>query len=1047
MVPFPGLSRDVCPRGDSMTVKLNYLAIGCADIADGIEDALDLRKIVPEKEKGKRVPGILNTELRAIERRTTRGGLDEEGVDNDKDDLLVTNKSRLDKKTKTNSRSLVPASPNWVEMLKRQLAEKQAQRKKMLEYAKAARKSSKMNGARSPGPISSKGLLLSKLEGVEEPSLDLTAMFKATPPSVSEWRKRIHSARRRVILIVLTIIRLKKGKVAERLQKIDNFAFFIPISLGDDYSRFLLEQENYKQISDKVAKLNKSIRDLEARVEEIETEDRPSLQTAAASLFFDVDRLAALRTSLSDEEQRLRKSELLLNMFIGRANSADQKRVLAPPQVEMSAALGDEILRADIIHQLKGGKIVFQLLASEDEVFIPNLSSDGDGTRLDLYTSDPWHLASLARPGSIPLSSDAPRIQGLSLGGRSIIQLKAAVEAVAGADAVSKLRIVLSLHEGQADQALTELFNRGHFGLQPQNVFITITQREVGYVYDKAARLWLKSFSNYADMKPRSLGTGYSLVKLASPSDAFTLDGDGIRQTISCPLIEKLVKSGSEWMVSRQLSDLSLLSTLKQDSSKGVISGGALDIDSLVKSLSLRKSFGATCTVQGLRTKSNCRSLESVLMSSSVSPTKKSRYSVLELGSSEIMSSSMVDALTKLKVDGSLVAGTGRYDLHLPSLATALSHIILRPKLVLSEGLNVHVSVPLSDITSHSRSKCFAFLSADDSPPMLRSSSEVESLIPLLKAQDRDSAFLKAAGLSSNIVTQLRRSIDLKSPSNSISNRASQRILVLCCNNKVNEKGLDFAARLSKPDDEIILLTVVDTDLDLSDAKKLLLDHHQYLQSNGCHSTIRIDVVIRGTNGLISTLESYVSVSRTTLVVASSHKITSAQLSTLQSHASVSLSLAAKILGSVPMVITTKNNTRQANDSSRGRKGSSIMVLVEPQSKPMVAWIASSCCDPFSGDNLVLACPKTSEDKVTTKQKSQAKRLVESLVDIAGAAHTSTKQIEVEGGQKGQGELLACAETIDAHFVALSLKADSKAIPSDTLMMIRSSKVPVMLFR
>jgi len=36
-----------------MTVKLKYLALGCADIADGIEDALDLRKIVLEKEKGR----------------------------------------------------------------------------------------------------------------------------------------------------------------------------------------------------------------------------------------------------------------------------------------------------------------------------------------------------------------------------------------------------------------------------------------------------------------------------------------------------------------------------------------------------------------------------------------------------------------------------------------------------------------------------------------------------------------------------------------------------------------------------------------------------------------------------------------------------------------------------------------------------------------------------------------------------------------------------------------------------------------------------------
>ena len=112
----------------------------------------------------------------------------------------------------------------------------------------------------------------------------------------------------------------------------------------------------------------------------------------------------------------------------------------------------------------------------------------------------------------------------------------------------------------------------------------------------------------------------------------------------------------------------------------------------------------------------------------------------------------------------------------------------------------------------------------------------------------------------------------------------------------------------------------------------------------------------------------------------------------------------------------------------------------------MVSWI-SSCCDPFRGDSLVLATPQANEKLSSKKHKSQAKRLIESLVDIAGASHLSTKQIEVAEGQKGHGELMSCAENIDATFIALSLQADSKTISSEMLMMVRSSRVPILLFR
>jgi hypothetical protein len=67
---------------------------------------------------------------------------------------------------------------------------------------------------------------------------------------ISDWRLRIHRARRRVILIVLTAVRLRRGLGhPHRLNRVDP-VFFIPLALGDEYGRFIEEQTKHKAICD-----------------------------------------------------------------------------------------------------------------------------------------------------------------------------------------------------------------------------------------------------------------------------------------------------------------------------------------------------------------------------------------------------------------------------------------------------------------------------------------------------------------------------------------------------------------------------------------------------------------------------------------------------------------------------------------------------------------------------------------------------------------------------------------------------------------------------
>ena len=117
--------------------------------------------------------------------------------------------------------------------------------------------------------------------------------------------------------------------------------------------------------------------------------------------------------------------------------------------------------------------MVFQFFASEDELLLPG------GIRQDLWTADPWALVAAARPGSMPLTGE--RIEGLTLGARALTQLRLAVEALAGREALRALTVVLHLHDGQQGEVLGDLANRAHYGFNRDNVLLTVQHRQTGY--------------------------------------------------------------------------------------------------------------------------------------------------------------------------------------------------------------------------------------------------------------------------------------------------------------------------------------------------------------------------------------------------------------------------------------------------------------------------------------------------------------------------------------------------------------------------------------
>ena len=66
--------------------------------------------------------------------------------------------------------------------------------------------------------------------------------------AVTEWRTRVHAARRRTILVVMAAVRLQtalRGNNRRRkMRPVDSFSYYIPGVLGTDLKRFLVSMQS-----------------------------------------------------------------------------------------------------------------------------------------------------------------------------------------------------------------------------------------------------------------------------------------------------------------------------------------------------------------------------------------------------------------------------------------------------------------------------------------------------------------------------------------------------------------------------------------------------------------------------------------------------------------------------------------------------------------------------------------------------------------------------------------------------------------------------------
>lgn len=226
-----------------MTAKLGYLQVSLQRQGNVMEAALSKNPAKRPEARRDAEPvtqWVLQTDIRAMERHS------------------APTPETPQRSKEPETRALQDSSPeqpgdagslSFAEQAERAHRAKVAARLKMMEYARSIQLSlSKSHG----GAVEERSEAGKVGQAPTEPGLEvMTVQSRAGGAlQVAAWRLRVHQARRRVLIVVLTAVRLRRGlNHPQRMQRVDSFALYIPLALGDEYGRFVEEQRRYMDLA------------------------------------------------------------------------------------------------------------------------------------------------------------------------------------------------------------------------------------------------------------------------------------------------------------------------------------------------------------------------------------------------------------------------------------------------------------------------------------------------------------------------------------------------------------------------------------------------------------------------------------------------------------------------------------------------------------------------------------------------------------------------------------------------------------------------------
>ncbi|GAX76181.1 hypothetical protein CEUSTIGMA_g3625.t1 [Chlamydomonas eustigma] len=490
-----------------------------------------------------------------------------------------------------------------------------------------------------------------------------------------------------------------------------------------------------------------------------------------------LERRQALQHNLQCEAAALDKTAKLMSMFTKRCNAKwpesqkwDLPHVYNVTGFGMAAGGGQaNMYRKSVVQMLKEGRYALQVLVGDDYIQMKELR----GTPVSLWSSDPWSLISMVQPAKV---SSLERVQGVPMGPRLLLSLVNSVEALAGAEAVKNLCVVLHCNEEQKETVVEDLKLRGCCGLSKSNVIVVVERRRPGYFFDQN----LKQFVKKLGSSTHQAGNGYNMMQLAWPQGAFILSdevveveaggielhpvseatGGGLKPTdlssnsripksnregscqqLEATVLDYLLEKGAKWLLSRRLHDLSLF---HPDS--------VIDVDSLAYSLFLHEQNGANMVVQvdtvtGIRNAVGIEGLVFTHKSKRSDSRSSGPLSVAEVKGTDLQTPKMMEISAELrsKSKGKLTGSTKRYTFDINLLKGLLvSPAVFRPALIFEQGL-VRIKLDASDLSTSAASHCVA-MSNRTPAKFFTGPDDAEAVIAAIHAQDSSPAFRKRLG-------------------------------------------------------------------------------------------------------------------------------------------------------------------------------------------------------------------------------------------------------------------------------------------------------------
>ncbi|KAG2427779.1 hypothetical protein HXX76_012104 [Chlamydomonas incerta] len=524
----------------------------------------------------------------------------------------------------------------------------------------------------------------------------------------------------------------------------------------------------------------------------------------------------------------------------------------------------------------------------------------------DLWTHDPWRMLETHRPGMV---FSGARLDAVPLGCRYVAGLVLAVEAAAGREAVARLPLVLVVSEDQQDEVVRQLWGFRFFGIRRENVVVLVQPSHPGYCYDSENRTWNQGDASHS----LPLGSGYGLMQLAWAGEAMGVGEDGCLSPLPASALGWMEGRGVRWLVSRRARDLTLLTK-----------DGVLDMNSLAYGLYYHTDRApGTNIVLEAQSSNNLllsRALDSIIMSrkpeggdgrAETPPTAAAaaaadatpnatasgsagggagagggassggRQQVVELCHTDLATPVMRAVLADCQAAGRVLTGVGRYMLHLPSITGMLAGrlSVLRPKLGLVDDL-LHLRLELADVTSAPSASALLLQARPDSPQLLVH-DDVDALLPLLQAQDNNTAFRQLVMSCRDEEMRLAAGMAAMAPGAAgpralLAHPGAQRIVVFVVSNSVSAAAVSMAASMARPGrDNVTIATVVSDAALFRDRAEALLAKHAAAFEKLCAAQYFCEVVDRGSYGLIDCMENYATLHGATLVVMGSNSLTS----------------------------------------------------------------------------------------------------------------------------------------------------------------------------